>query len=132
MKPRRRTGGLGGAGRSSDKAKLRESEQRRGRDRKHYERDLAFFRSTMKKDTPTITKMAMPAENKMTRLSMASAPPVDNGRDYEREGRESDPKNEDNALKSLGSDELANHQGSECDLGQVVDRLRQVLPPPHG
>jgi len=97
----RRTVGRGGW-QSSDKAKLRESEQRRGGDWKHYERDLAFFRSTMKKYTPTITKMAMPTENNMTRLSMASAPPGDNGRDHEREGRERDPKNEDEALKSLG------------------------------
>ena len=54
---------------------------------------------------PTITKTAIPTENKTTRLSMASATPVRNGRDHEPEGRERDPKNENDALKSLGSDE---------------------------
>ena len=68
----------------------------------------------------------------MTRLSMAPAPPIHNRRDHEREGRERDPKNENNALKPFGGDELANDQCSECDLAQVVNRLRQVLPPPHG
>ena len=55
----------------------------------------------------------------MSKLAMASAPLVHDGRDHERQDRECHPENEDKALQSLRSDELANHQSSERDLAKV-------------
>lgn len=73
----------------------------------------------------------MPTENSIARLVMGGASHIDDSSDNKRHCREPNPEDENESLKSLRCDELAEHQRGDRELTEVVNGLCQVLAPLH-